>query len=253
MLCVTLYTVGSVEYYEEKFSKKDVETSFIYMLNRLEELWANVKFSKLRKTCIRDRRLPSKLRKVLGSTRSLRKLTDRLSDSPFCNWLEIRILKSMADNADVPEATQLIETFEKCIYHRKCSEVKNHFKEQFINPDHLKKVTIKLNLCIESISVADLINYSRELESIFEQPCTLLSDNKTGCLEVCFCTLKSCHLRTKDVKRCLLKLRPYKVRYLQIGSSHKVYTTNLTETKQAKLLLAEVSLSLYNCKFSNIQ
>lgn len=223
------------------------------MLNRLEELWANVKFSKLRKTCIRDGRLPSKLRKGLGSTRSLRKLIDRLSDSPFCNWLEIRILKSMADNADVPEAIQLIETFEKCVYHRKCYEVKNHFKEQFINPDHLKKVTIKLNQCMESISVADLINYSRELESIFEQPCTLLSDNKTGCLEVCFCTLKSCHLRTKDVKRCLLKLRPYKVRYLQIGSSHKVYTTNLTETKQAKLLLAEVSSSLYNCKFSNIQ
>ena len=159
------------------------------MLNRLEELWVNVEFSKLRKTCRRDRRLPYELRKVLESTTSLKELIDVLSDSPFCNWLEIRILKRMADIADVREATQLIKAFEKCVYRRKCSEVKEHFIKQFINPNHFEKVKAKLNKCEEHISVAELITYSRKLESIFKEPsgtCTLLSDNNKGCLEVCF-------------------------------------------------------------------
>ena len=227
------------------------------MLSRLEVLWVDVEFSELRKICKRDRRLPPELRKVLESTMSLKELIDLLSDSPFCNWLEIRILKSMADIADVHEATQLIKAFEKCVYRRKCSEVKEHFKKQFINPNHFKKVKVKLNKYEEHISVAELITYSRKLESIFKEPsgtCTLLSDNKTGCLEVCFCILKSCCLCTEDVKRCFLRLRPLKIRYLQIGSLPKVYATNLTETEQAKSLLAKVSLSSHNnCKFSNIQ
>lgn len=243
--------------YTKKFLKNDVENSFLYMLNRLEELWKNVKFNKLKNICRRDSRLPDELRKKIESTNTLGELFTVLSDSPpFCNWLEIRILKSMADVADISEAIQMITIFEKCVYCRKCSEFKKHFKKQFINPDHFTKVTAKLNDYAEHIDVAKLIEYCQRLESVLQisPGSSTLVSSEAGCLEFCFVIPEDYYLHSYEVvKSCFLKLRPFNIQYLQIGSLSKIYTTNLTKTTQAKLLLATVSsLLCNNCKFTSI-
>ena len=96
----------SLEDYRKRFSEDDVENSFIYMLDRLEELWCHVKFSKFKKICKRDGRLSNELKNELRSTNTLEEMFDVLSNSPFCNWLEIRILKCMATVAGNTEATK---------------------------------------------------------------------------------------------------------------------------------------------------
>ena len=207
------------------------------MLSRLEELWSNVEFSKLKNTCKRDRRLSDKLRNDLQSTTTLEEMFDLLSDSQFCTWLEIRILKCMAKVADVREATSMLSIFEECVHSRKCSEVVVHFKEEYINPDHLTLVVSKLNKNAEDMIVADLIKYCYKQESILRLPpesITLVNSN-TGCLEIhmvipCYCSMYAYEV----VRSRFFKLRPLNIQYLQIGSFPKVYTTHMTKAAEAK-------------------
>ena len=240
----------SLEEYRERFSEDDVETSFVYMLSRLEELWSDVEFSKLKNTCKRDRRLSDKLRIDLQSTTNLEEIFDLLSNSQFCSWLEIRILKCMAKVANVPEATSMLNIFEECVYSRRCSEVGTYFKKTYFNPDHLTLVVAKLNKNAEDVTVSDLIRYCYEQESILQLPpesITLVGSSK-GCLEIYMVIPCYCYLYAYEMsKSFFFKLRPFNVQYLQIGTFSKVYTMNLTETIEAKSSIAEIS-SRNNCK-----
>lgn len=223
----------------------------MFIVHKLEVLWDKVEFSKLKNVCIRERRLSDKLRSNLESASNLQELFNLLSNSPFCNWMEIRVLKCMANVADIPEATTMLNIFEECVHHRKCSEVMTHVVKQFINPDHLTKVIAKLNENAENIVVADLIRYCHKLESILQLPpesITLVGSN-TGCLEVHLVIPHYCRLHAYRVsQRCFFKLRPLKIQYLQIGNFPNLYTTNLIETMEANSLLTKIS-SHDNCKF----
>ena len=249
-----LYTIGTkaivLEDYRERFKEDDVENSFIYMLSRLEELWENVKFSKLKSTCKRDRRLPNELKSNLSHIDNLEEMFDFLSDSKFCTWLEIRILKCMAKVADIPEAKSMLEIFEECVHGRKCSEVKKHFRDKDINPNHLTIMISKLNKNAEDMIVADLIEYCYRQESILSLPpdSVIPVGGDIGCLEIRM-VIPCCHSTYvyEVAKSHFFKLRTLNTRYLQIGTFPKVYSANLINTTQANLLLTEIS-SHDNCK-----
>ena len=246
--------LDNLEDYEKKFTEDNVEDSFVYMLHILEKLWSNVEFSILKSACKRDGRLSNELKNSLASTNTLGEIFDILSNTPFCNWLDIRILKSMGTVADIPEATQVISTFENCVYSRKCSEVIKHFRKQFINPDHLTKVIAKFNKHADCLVVAKLIKYCQMLESVLQVPSesNTLVDSEIGCLKVSFVIPKYCYLHAYEIlKRRFLKLRPFNIQYLQIGDFPKLYTTNLIKITEAKSLLAEIA-PYDNCKFNNI-
>ena len=247
-----LRIAGDLEICEKKFAENDVESSFVYMLSKLSELWSNVEFSKLRDACIWDMRLSHELKCNLESANTLKIMFKLLSNTHFCTWLEIRILRSMADVAGVPKAIEIIDTFKNCVYSKKCSEVAKHLKRSYINPDHVESVTIKVNKNAECLVVADLIEYCHNLESILEQPAlSAIVDSKTGCLEVGLVIPKYWHLHVYEVvKSCFIKLRPLHIQYLQIGTLPKVFATDLTKMTESNLLLTEVS-SRKNSKFSN--
>ena len=110
----------------------------------------------------------------------------------------------MAKVADVPEASDMINIFEECVHKRKCSEVKEHIIQQYINPDHLTLIVAKLN-SEDDLIVSDLIKYSRKLESIFGIPggtifgipaeSSIPISSEEGCLKfVLFYTIAVCML-----------------------------------------------------------
>ena len=237
--------------YRIRFSEDDVETSFEYMLNRLKDLWSVVNLSKLKKAFKRDGRLSDELKNDLESANTLERILDILSKSPFCTWLEIRVLKSMVKVENIPEATQTINLFEKFVYCKSYSEALKHFKQQYINPDHLTIVCIKLNKNAKYLVVADLIEYCQNLESILNlQNSSALVGSKTGCLEVYLVIPKDhCMHAYEAMKDHFLQLRPSNIRFIQIGTDPKFYTTNLTQTKA---LLTEASSPCDNCKFNII-
>lgn len=224
----------------------------MYMLDRLEELWCHVKFSKLKKICKRDGRLSNELKNELRSTNTLEEMFDVLSNSPFCNWLEIRILKCMATVAGNTEATQMICIFEECVHCKKCYEVTKYLKRRYINPDHLTVVKAKLNKNAKHLAVAGLIEYCHNLDSLLDLPPNSHTPvkNKLGCLEIHLVIPKYCCLHAYNViKNCFFKLRPFNIQYIQIGTFDKVYTTDLIKTKEVESLLTELFSSHKICKF----
>ena len=215
--------------YREKFSEDDVEASFLYLLNKLEALWSEVDFSQLKRICKRSNILSNELQSNVKIATDLEETFDLLAKSPFCTWLELRILKHMAKVADVSEATDMINIFEECVHKRKCSEVKPYFKKQYINPDHLTLVEAKLNKNADNLSVSDLINYCHKLESIFRIPAesSIPVSSEEGCLEIRFAIPTYCCLYAYETaKSNFFKLRPIHIRYLQIGMFPKVYAVN---------------------------
>ena len=143
----------------KKFSENDVQGSFLILLNRLEDIWKRLPdISNLRKLCKRDRRLPSALKNTLRDAETLEDMFDLLMRSKyFFNWLDIRILKNMATEADIPEATIVIKLFEDCIYCKKCSEIGEKAILKCISSDHHNSVRDKLKA--RNITVSELINF----------------------------------------------------------------------------------------------
>ena len=242
----------------EEFKKQcneDVVTTFVHMLIRLKRLWKSKDvFYKLKEVCKLDMRLSKELRDNLELSDSTARIVDLLAETHFCTWLEIRFLQSMAKAAEIPEATDIITTFKDCVYSKKCSEVINHFYKVYINPDHVTKITTKLNEHAECYLVSQLIEYCQGLESIVQlcDSTTCTTCGKIGCLEVCFVMPKQFHEYAYKVLRShFLKLRPFNVQYIQIDTFPRIYTTNLTKTMEAKSLLKEILLH-DNCKLSNI-
>ena len=244
---------GDLEICKKQFAENDVEDSFVYMLCKLSDLWSNVEISKLRDACILDMRLSHELKCKLESANDLKTIFKLLLNTHFCNWLEIRILRSMANVAGVPKAIEIIDTFKNCVYSKTCTEVAKHFKKHFIKPDHVESVTIKVNKNAKCLRVANLIEYCHNLESILKQPTlSAIVDSKTGCLEVFLVIPKYWHLHVYEVvKSRFIKLRPFNIQYLLIGTLPKVYTTDLTKMMEANLPLTERS-SRKSSKFHNI-
>ena len=227
-------------------------SAFLYLLSKLEALWSESDFTQLQTVCKRDNRLSRELRSKLKNTTDLNETFDLLTDSPFCTWLELRILKRMANVADIPEATHMINTFEECVHSRKCADVISYFTEENINPYHLKKVIAKLNENFEHLVVADLIKYCRKLESVIQLPLEsgIPVNIKEGCLEIHFVIPTHSYLDAyESVKRNFWKLRSLHIQYLQIGTYPKVYTTSLCTTTEAQSHLAKLS-SVNNCKLA---
>jgi len=239
--------------YEEKFSEygDDVDGAFLHLLNKLEALWSEVDFNSLRKICIRDIRISESLRKSLHSECTLEETFDLLKRSPFLTWFEIRILKRMANEADVTEAKCLIKCYENYAFNKPCSAVQPYFYKAYINPDHLTEVTAKLNLNSEKIIVSDLIKYCLKLDGVAGVPpgSSTLLQYKEGCLEFSVVIPKeySFHAYNK-AKGILLKLRPLHIQYHQVGSYPKIFTVNLCNAKEDDILLDNLCSTAKQCK-----
>ena len=252
-----MYVAGhedsKLTHYKERFQEDDVENAFLYLLEMLEALWSEVDIQKLTKVCKRDIRLSNELKTDLKNATNLDETFDLLTNSPFCSWLEIRILKRMAKAANIPEAMELIEAFEECVHSRKCSEVELHFMKQYINPDHLTSVIAKFNKNPEHLVVADLIKYCRKLETILKLPDDSSAPIKhsKGCLLICFIIPSYCSLHAYEIaKSNCFKLRHMHIQYLKIGNFHKINTVNLTKCEKANYHLKKIS-SILSCKLFN--
>ena len=220
------------------------------MVSKLEDLWRESNFSELQKICARDIRLSHELKIDLRNSTELEQITDLLINSPLCNWLELRILKRMANVADIPEAIRMIEAFEECVHNRKCTEIKEYLKKEYINPDHLTLVIAKVNQNSEKMVVTELIKYCRLLESALRlsEDSSAAAGIQNGCLEIRFYIPTHSYLYAHEMAtNNFLQLRPMHIQYLQIGSHAKVFTSNLHETSEARLLLAKL-LSVSNCE-----
>ena len=161
-------------------------------------------------------------------------ITKTLKNPAYCNWLDVRLLKRIANLAEISEAKKLIETYEECLYSKKVLDVTPYFKQIYFNPKHVTLVETKISKNVDNMVVLDVINYCRQLESDMNiSPGSVTAtDCARGCLTIkCIVPLRCLlHMRWM-AKKIFFKFRQYHIHYLQIGGFPKVFAWNVHASK----------------------
>ena len=190
-------------------------------------LFGEVNFVKLKNACIqRGTPLPSEFKQKIKAADKLEDLLDALDDPMYCNWLNTRLLKRIVKIINIPKAEHLIQVYEKCVYPRKLSDVRKHFRSNYFDPSHVSLVKAKIVALFKSLTVYDIINYCQELEDdmgIYTGSVTA-TECQPGCLQItCVIPLHCASLAYEMAKINFLKFRQSHIQYIEIESFPKVF------------------------------
>ena len=184
-------------------------------------------FTVLKRACIqRGTLLSSDFKQQIKAANELDDLLDALDNPMYCNWLNTRLLKRIVKTIDIPEAEHLIQAYESCVYSRKVSDVMTHFDSRCFNQSHVSLVVAKINTRLESLTVADIIEFCQKLEhnmgvcagSVTAAKC------QPGCLQIICVISMHCALHAYETaKTNFLKFRQFHIQYVEIESFPKVF------------------------------
>ena len=156
------------------------------------EILSKAKFPSLRRACLENSNklggvtLPSELKSNIAAAKSLDDLFDVLCDTPYWNWMNIKMLAKMSKASHLPAATELIQQYKGEVFSRKLIEVLQQIPSYGIPGNYYTKAKEKWNKNLNEITVNDLVNHWSEVEQIFdvEEPTILLDSLVNGCIEI---------------------------------------------------------------------
>ena len=200
------------------------------MFNKLRILFDEVNFTQLKNACIqRGTRLPSEFKQQIKAANKLDDLLDVLDNPMYCNWINICLLKRIVKTIDIPEAKNLIQAYESCVYTRKVSDVGIHFHSDYFKPSHVSLVNAKIVRSFTNLTVADIIKYCERLESnmgVYAGSVTA-TECQAGCLQITCVIPLHCALHAYEMaKTNFLKFRQFHIQYIEIESFPKVFALN---------------------------
>ena len=184
-------------------------------------------FAQLKNACIqRGTLLPGGFKKEIKAAVEVDDLLDVLDNPMYCNWLNIHLLKRIVKTIDIPEAKCLIQAYEEIVYARKVSDVKIYFRPVWFNPSHVSLVYAKIIRSSENLTVADIIRYCQELESIMGvcAGSVTATECQPGCLQITCVIPLHCALHAyKMAKTNFLQFRQFHIHYIEIESFPRVF------------------------------
>ena len=156
------------------------------------DILSKAKFSSLRRSCLENCNkfggvtLPSDLKSNIAATQDLDNLFDVLCDTPYWNWMNIKMLTKMARASHMKAATKLIQQYKDEVFSRKLVEVLQQIPSFNISSNYYTKAKEKWNKNLNDITVNDLVNHWSEVEKIFnvEEPTVLLDSIISGSVEI---------------------------------------------------------------------
>ena len=246
LIAGTAYSDRTSSYTEKFQNSKDAEEAFSYLFYKVTELFDEMEFRICNSVVAA---YPEKFVKKVKNAKNSDDIFNALNNPAFCNWLNIRPLKRIANIAEISEAQNIIRAYEECIYSKKVLDLKPFFKANFFKPGHFAKVETKVNKNAKAIIVSDVIGYCENLEGDLNLPegTVNAADCTDGCLTIKLSIPVYCLYHAFTMANKLhLKFRQYHIQYLQVESYPKVFSTQLINSKE---LLSELFSSAAKCKF----
>jgi len=165
---------------ENSKDKHDPIEAFSYLLNKLAELFSEVEFTKLKRSCLLEiTDYPEDFVHDVRAAKDLDEILLTIFKPVYCNWLNIRLLKQIVRQTNINEAKGLIQAFEECFYAKKVTDMMPYFKSDYFNPKHVQLVQIYINKNANQLVVKDVIKYYQNLEVDMDAPVGILSP--VGC------------------------------------------------------------------------
>ena len=188
------FTKESESGFMVNFTKcESVDTCFTHLSTALfKVLSKKVDFIILRRACIESSNklggvtLPKDLRDRIMASQNLNDLFDVLCDSPYWNWMNIKMLEKMASASHLVTASELIQQYRDEVFSRKIIEVLQYIPSNEISDNYYTKVKEKWDINLDDLMVKDLVKHWSDVERIFdvESPTILLDRLINGCVEI---------------------------------------------------------------------
>ena len=156
-----------------------VEHMFVALISALRSKLSEDKFQMLRRGYTANKiiqKLPESFIDEIRNTKTLDDLFDVVVASPYCNWMNIRLLEEMAAASLQPNIHHLIGQYKSAVYSKRLQDVFRQIPEFEVPEDYYSKVKQKWNKEFEDVTLKDVIGHWDKLEKIFdfEEPMLLL-------------------------------------------------------------------------------
>ena len=170
----------------------DVDECFSHFTAAMFKILSKAEFPSLRRACLENSNklggvpLPSDLKSNIAAAKTLDDLFDVLCDTPYWNWMNIKMLAKMSKASHLPAATELIQQYKEEVYSRKLIEVLQQIPSYGIPGNYYTKAKEKWNKDLNDVTVNDLVNHWSEVEQIFDvvEPTVLLDKVINGSIEI---------------------------------------------------------------------
>lgn len=149
----------------------EIDRSFSSFLSKYIQVIKKVDFSKIKEVCMDDPSfcscIPKDIEKKILQSSDCVSFINALKPT-HCNWLNIHILKEVADKVDTisTEATELISQFTQTVHSRKVKEITWQFLQ--ISMDYFTIIKVTWNKDLDNIFIKDIINHQENLASILQ-------------------------------------------------------------------------------------
>ena len=170
----------------------NVDECFTHFTSAMLKILSKADFPSLRRACLENNNtlcgiaLPKSLKADIKTSQNLDELFDVLCDTPYWNWMNIKMLTKMARASHMKAATKLIQQYKDEVFSRKLVEVLQQIPSFNISSNYYTKAKEKWNKNLNDITVNDLVNHWSEVEKIFnvEEPTVLLDSIISGSVEI---------------------------------------------------------------------
>ena len=170
----------------------NVDECFSHFTSAMFKVLSSADFPLLRRACLENINklggvaLPNDLESNIAASQSLNDLFDVLCDTPYWNWMNIKMLAKMARASHLPAATELIQQYKEEVFSRKLIEVLQQIPYCNSSDNYYTKAIEKWNKDVNDVTVNDLVNHWSEVEKIFdvEEPTVLLDKVINGSIEI---------------------------------------------------------------------
>ena len=236
----------------DKLKDQNVVEAFTYLFGTLGSLFAKIDFVKLKRVCMfRGAPLPQDFKEKIRAAQELDDILDVLDNPLYCNWLNVRLLKTIAKNINNQQAEELIQIYEDSVYSRKVSDVKQYFSLCF-DKKTVSRIEVKINkIHDEDITIKEIFNCCKGLEKILDIYTGAVSVTRSGpgCLKITVVIPIHCSLHAFSMARKnYFKLRQFHIQYLEIETFSKVFALNLPNKENVDAVLSTSTSK--KCKFT---
>lgn len=190
---------------KEEFAQFDsVVEAFIALQAKLSVMLRNANFLSIKRACINQQKLPlgiklpEQLVAQIYCTNNTDALLDVLVSSPYCSWIEIRLIKAIVRSSGIPKASLLLENYESAVFSMKLIDVLPNNPNTEIKEVYYSKIVAKLDKEADSMTVSDLLEFRSQMETVIldiGQGECILDHIEQGCIQVHFYVPTDCVAR----------------------------------------------------------
>ena len=229
----------SLESIKDIFSEPiTIDEAYTSLIAELGYVLKSVELTMLKATLYGQAQTPSGVRlgeplqKDIEAAGSGQDIILALIKSSSCNWLDIRLLTTLARATRLPIALKLIKAYEKLLFSKSLKEALPKMPK-LDKQSYLTKVHMKLKIPEENITIGDMVKHQWEIEEVIldlGKGVLQLENVEKGCLEIqCSIPVLFTFHAYKMALNNRHKIHLLQVMYIKLGSLPLIINPWFTE------------------------